>query len=109
MQNSIYHYGIKGMKWGVRRTPSQLGHKSTKKRVSEMSDNELQQKINRMLKERQYKDMIKPNYVKAGERFVKGVLIAASTELAKEYAKKHMRNGLETLFEVPDIQFSYKD
>lgn len=109
MQNSIHHYGIKGMKWGVRRTPSQLGHKPAKKKISEMSDNELQQKINRMLKERQYKDMIKPNYVKTGERLVKGVLIAAGTELAKEYAKKHMRSGLESLFEVPDIQFSYKD
>ncbi len=27
----LEHYGIKGMKWGVRRTPEQLGHKSLKK------------------------------------------------------------------------------
>lgn len=25
--NELYHHGIKGMKWGVRRTPAQLGHR----------------------------------------------------------------------------------
>lgn len=26
MENAIYHYGVKGMRWGIRRTPAQLGH-----------------------------------------------------------------------------------
>lgn len=33
MDNHIYlaHHGIKGMKWGIRRTPEQLGHRQRKK------------------------------------------------------------------------------
>ena len=36
--NELYHHGIKGMKWGIRRTDAQLGHEpvdlhKTKKRV----------------------------------------------------------------------------
>lgn len=34
ISNSLMHYGVKGMKWGIRRTPEQLGHKkSTNKDV----------------------------------------------------------------------------
>lgn len=35
----LVHYGIKGMKWGVRRTPEQLGHyKSSDKKVKNIVD-----------------------------------------------------------------------
>ena len=64
-QNELMHYGIIGMRWGVRRTPEQLGHvtphqdslRARSKRASEMSDDELRTSINRVRAEKDYADL----------------------------------------------------
>lgn len=83
----LMHYGVKGMKWGVRRTPEQLGRKrqraekrksriskirnytgshrsdalkrSRKKDINKMSDKDLQKDINRLRLEREYRSLTK--------------------------------------------------
>ena len=75
MSKELTHYGILGMKWGVRRTPEELGHKpgtgkkkggerekedsSSKKsnlpkKASRMTDDELRSQVSRLNMEEQY-------------------------------------------------------
>ena len=41
MYESLQHHGVKGQKWGVRRTPQQLGHETTSGDRRQLSDKEL--------------------------------------------------------------------
>lgn len=56
MDNKLVHYGILGMKWGVRRTPAQLGHLSKKdnKWIKKNSD-----KITSKAKKKSSKELMK--------------------------------------------------
>lgn len=73
INGELYHWGIKGMKWGRRRyqnadgslTPAgkkKYGHDDyqkahSKKRVKDMSDKELRDRINRVRMEKEYRDL----------------------------------------------------
>ena len=101
--NELYHYGIKGMKWGIRRTPAQLGHRpaktTTSQRKSEMkkmSDTELRNRINRIQMEKQYMQLTAPE-VNAGKKFVKDVLVNAAKQTATSYVSKYMNKGVEAV------------
>lgn len=78
MENELYHFGIKGMKWGVHRTPEQLGHRTGERKKkatshpkllerllrkkapsspSEMSDSELKKRVDRLTLEKKYNEL----------------------------------------------------
>lgn len=86
MSNTLVHYGILGMKWGIRRTPAQLSRdrgtskksSSEKKNVKEMSDEELRKVVNRLQMERQYSQLSADN-VSKGKEYVQKTIKAATT------------------------------
>ena len=96
MSNELYHYGVLGMKWGVRRDRSHSGgsrrkrsmsddarEASTikKKKVSQMSNAELKKLNERSRLEQEY-SRLNPGAVRKGWKFVAGAAGIMGTTLA---------------------------
>ena len=100
----LYHWGIKGMKWGKRRYQNKDGSltaagrerygddrhddykRARSKPVSSMSDQELNTALNRMRMEQQYNDYIHPKKAEsAGKKWVSGLLTETSKQIVKKY------------------------
>lgn len=149
--DDLYHHGIKGMKWGVRRTKEQLGYKTSPKKkkrspndenvftktakktgkaistatsnasakrkekkeeerqtkeararnkklknkpISDMTDEELRQKIQRIQLENQYR-ALNPKKVSAGEKFAKTVLNDVIAPAAKNAGRQYLEKSLK--------------
>lgn len=140
--NELAHYGILGMKWGVRRTPEQLARvrgsskktdsqttakkktaskgvkksssKSTepekKKTTSELTDDELRAKINRLELEKRYKDLAKtvsPPKSTKGKDFVMRVIERSgeniATQLTTDLMGKAVNKYIGPIFNDPNL------
>lgn len=119
MNDELKHYGILGMRWGVRRSPEQLSRArgSSKKRESSdnehedykkvrtakntksMSDSELRSRINRLQMEKQYSQLTSREK-SAGAKFVSDVLREAAKNTASKYVSQYMSKGVESLIKA---------
>ena len=112
--NEIKHHGIKGMKWGVRRyrnrdgsltpagkkryndsTPAHEHHKRVYdgKKASQLSDQELRDRLNRLNMEKQYNQLTQQE-TSPGKKFIKDAVYNAGKQVAAEQTKKYMTIGV---------------
>lgn len=125
----LEHHGIKGQKWGVRRTPEQLGNriKSGAKKVKslisnkrseraskvrkkekriplkKMSDKELEKRLSRLRKETEYRRLSKEARGR-GKNLVMDVLERSGKNVLTDLTTSEMRKAVKKIFK--DVQFS---
>lgn len=111
MNNSLFHWGIPGMKWGVRRANRRAAaqdrqsedHKAVaglrKKKVSEMSNDELKKLTTRLQLEQQLKDLSARD-VGIGKKFVAEVLSNAGKQLASKYVVSAVEKGVPEILKL---------
>jgi hypothetical protein len=103
MTVDLKHVGILGMKWGRRSgasTTSSSDHKSAnvlkKKKLKDMSNDELKKLTARLSLEKQFKDLSKKDPSSA-KKFVTEVLQGSAKQLASKYLAKSIEDGLPLL------------
>ena len=86
MNNELYHHGVKGMKWGIRRAKKQANMSEDaktaaalrKKKVSEMINQELTQLNKRMEMETKY-NQLNPSAVQRGMKIAATTAVMSTT------------------------------
>lgn len=106
LENFIEHFGVKGMKWGIRRKRnSKTGRvggaksKKGKRKVSDIPDEELAKKVKRMNMEKQYRSLKASekdrNVVRKGAKAVGGIMAKSSKRALTDFSSKQVLKGLE--------------
>ena len=120
----LMHYGVLGMKWGVRRSRPSSGASKTglkkgktndsddpkktakaeskpkKRTVKDLSDDELRQRIARLDLEKRYKDLAKSQVQpdSEGKKFVKEVLTNSGKNIATQLTTYVMGTAVNKMF-----------
>lgn len=120
MDNELTHYGVLGMKWGVRKSRASKGGtshnhgrqtgtnkkknvsptKTAKKSIKDMSDDELRNEISRLELEKRYKDLTSPKEqtkIFNGKKFVTDILNQSGKNVGTQVATYYMGKAFNSV------------
>lgn len=111
----LYHYGVKGMKWGVRRARDWANDGRVKretarresfekrfqnagdKRMSNLSNEQIKEKIERLQNEKKLRDLMngaERSYVRSGKKEASKILLQNGRQVANMMTSKAMQDAL---------------
>lgn len=105
LDDILAHYGVKGMKWGVRRSRQQLESsreaataKSTKKKIKSqgldsLTNDELKTYLERMDLEKRYKKA-NPDFKDEAGKFIKDTLVQVGKQETAKFLSKEIAKAL---------------
>lgn len=106
IEDFLEHYGVRGMKWGVRRSKRQLERAAKQrggKSVKDMSDQELRDVVNRMNMEQQYARLSSGrgsnhnrSAVRAGAAFVGGIALNVARTQIQNSLTRSVGSAIQT-------------
>lgn len=92
--NAISQYGVKGMKWGVRKDRKSSSTPSAKS----LSDSELRNKVNRLQLEQQYTKLTAKQR-STGQKIVMDTIKNVAQTQLTTFANRYAQKGIELLIE----------
>lgn len=128
MEYELYHHGVKGMKWGVRRIKQKMSdakklrakkkiadikakaHKEhwsedaktattlKTKKVKQLSNSELKKLNERIRLENEFANLTKKD-VPPGVKFTQGILKESGKNIASKYVTEYGKKGIDTVIE----------
>ena len=115
MSTTLMHYGVKGMRWGIRKSDTKSGRTTQttkkkpvqvdtppKKKISEMTDAELREKIERLGLEKRYKEAMAttlppPKTKSRAQKLVEDILYNSANNIGTQAVTYIMGRGANTL------------
>lgn len=107
----LVHFGVRGMKWGIRRNrnssgsrvssvkgkiKSAVGKIKNREKIKNLSDEDIKKRIARLQLEKQYRDL-KSDRLSVGSKWAQKVIAETGTQIAKDIVRYGIGTGVNTI------------
>lgn len=104
MNTELIHYGVLGMRWGVRKDNKSKKISYGSRKLKKISNEELQTRISRLKLEKEYTDLLKSTKkMSFGKKVLTNTLDRVGNDVAQQFTKYWVGTAINTAFDAKII------